>query len=418
MKTASLQQRQYFWLLAFLIGLVYLTVKNTFVSLTKRNMSSNDGRFTEAKIIEYSEVDSEQEPDDSLRKCAVAENCSLEEANNSVKLLNQQLSKSKIPVIIGGIGDSGTRGVWQVCKDFQVFMGSPKELWKTSKDCSPFMYSYNVTRDNGTIVRKGASHFYNPGLRSSGSLDYNYSVFRDSERWHMGIQYMTQVLSKLYSSVQAFQNAPERLKRYEHTWGFKHPRTVAMLPFLKEVLKNKTFKYIHVIRDVRDVSKGDNQAFYRSLCSQLYKGNDHEQNCVEAPGGKRIMARMKFWSKLNFEVVKWAKTHLNEKSYLLVRIEDLVLGKPECIKRIATFLKRKASVKKVNRLANSYRAYNTSYNGHKWSRDEKIRLHNYTMHVPEAQNALHYFGYNLTPEMGTISSCADLDFDKLEVPKC
>uniref|UniRef100_A0A7S3PG62 Sulfotransferase domain-containing protein n=1 Tax=Aplanochytrium stocchinoi TaxID=215587 RepID=A0A7S3PG62_9STRA len=347
------------------------------------------------------------------KNCIHKPKCAEYEAKLSLIDLETKLKSSRVPVIIGGIGDSGTRGVWQACRDLNIYMGNPKELWKTTKDCIPFMQNYNITSNDGDFIVKGPAHFYNPGLRSALSISYDQSTLQNDERWYMGLQYTSKMIVKLYNSVQAYQTAPERTRLYEHAWGFKHPRSLVMLPFINEVLKNKRFRYIHVLRDGRDVSKGDNQAFYKSLCPSLYEIDDVQSNCVEAPGSLRVMSRMKFWSKMNMDVVKWAKKHLDSDTYLIVRIEDLVSRRPECIKRLAKFLNQKASIKKVTRLTESYSVFNSSYNGVKWTEDQKQHLYNYTTVTPGVLDTLRFFGYNESAHMGLSGSCFDLDLDNL-----
>ena len=49
-------------------------------------------------------------------------------------------------------------------------------------------------------------------------------------------------------------------------WGWKSPRSIYYLPYYKAVLGD-AFRFIHVVRDGRDVALGDNQMQHHSLCA-------------------------------------------------------------------------------------------------------------------------------------------------------
>lgn len=52
-------------------------------------------------------------------------------------------------------------------------------------------------------------------------------------------------------------------------WGFKHPRTLTLLPYFKGALKDN-FRIVHVVRDGRDVALGDNRMMMDSLCRRYF----------------------------------------------------------------------------------------------------------------------------------------------------
>lgn len=56
-------------------------------------------------------------------------------------------------------------------------------------------------------------------------------------------------------------------------WGWKGPRSVYFLPFYQAVFGDH-FRFLHVLRDGRDVAYGDNQMQFWMLCEKFY-GKDN-----------------------------------------------------------------------------------------------------------------------------------------------
>jgi hypothetical protein len=52
-------------------------------------------------------------------------------------------------------------------------------------------------------------------------------------------------------------------------WGWKGPRAIYFLPFYQAVFGDH-FRFLHVLRDGRDVSFGDNQMQFWMLCAKFY----------------------------------------------------------------------------------------------------------------------------------------------------
>ena len=77
-------------------------------------------------------------------------------------------------------------------------------------------------------------------------------------------------------------------------WGWKGPRSIYFLPFYQAVFGDN-FRFLHVLRDGRDVAYGDNQMQFWMLCERFYGAadpafcdrdkKDHHQ--VKEGGGKR-----------------------------------------------------------------------------------------------------------------------------------
>jgi hypothetical protein len=109
-------------------------------------------------------------------------------------------------------------------------------------------------------------------------------------------------------------------------YGFKAPVAMTLTPWWQDVLPH--FKFLHVIRDGRDIALSSNQGpvhkFYNSM--YLTKKERHLPPPVKA---------MKLWSDWNVQVYHWAKNKIlvdlrgslevnKSFGYSLLRVEDLV----------------------------------------------------------------------------------------------
>lgn len=117
---------------------------------------------------------------------------------------------------------------------------------------------------------------------------------------------------------------------------------------------------------------------------------------------------------LNMDISKWARANLPKDQYLIVRTEDLVNGKLECFERVQRFLyddgdERMLSQSSLKKLADRYARYNSSYNGNKHASYIRRKITAQMRQVPEASEAMDYFGYNRKQQMGTSKSCVELD---------
>jgi hypothetical protein len=95
-------------------------------------------------------------------------------------------------------------------------------------------------------------------------------------------------------------------------WGFKNPRTMLILPFLDELLPNTRF--IHVIRDGRDISLG-NLFVTSNRYLDAFLADEEKQL---PPEEKMIL----FWGRSNQRAMEYGTKHMAGR-YLMMRLEDL-----------------------------------------------------------------------------------------------
>jgi hypothetical protein len=95
-------------------------------------------------------------------------------------------------------------------------------------------------------------------------------------------------------------------------WGFKNPRTLLILPFLDELLED--MRFIHVIRDGRDISLG-NPFVRNNRYAQAYLSKEES---ALSPEEQMVL----FWGRSN-EAASEYGTRVMGGRYLRIRWEDL-----------------------------------------------------------------------------------------------
>ena len=111
-------------------------------------------------------------------------------------------------------------------------------------------------------------------------------------------------------------------------WGWKAPRTVYLLPFLQSQFEK--FKFIHVLRDPRDMALSRNQNQPRKHASAMLSFS--ERLFRSAPECSAIL-----WARANERAADYGQSKLGE-NYLPVRFEDLCQKPLETTVKILNFL--------------------------------------------------------------------------------
>jgi hypothetical protein len=105
------------------------------------------------------------------------------------------------------------------------------------------------------------------------------------------------------------------------SWGWKHPRSLYLLPLLKRQLG--LFTFIHVVRDGRDMALSANQ-------NQLLR---YKAALLEAPPDDPALLSAAFWQRVNLDAMAWGRRSLGAR-YIVVRYEDLCDRPLEAIGRL------------------------------------------------------------------------------------
>jgi hypothetical protein len=131
-------------------------------------------------------------------------------------------------------------------------------------------------------------------------------------------------------------------------WGWKHNPSAHLLPFYAERFPG--LRFIHVIRDGRDVAIGDQggMAHTKRLGlaildgdpTPVTEGHPAWRGRVTTPGGVLEgdpSRQAAFWARVNRDTADFGEQRLGER-YLRLRLEDAVADPAEAVRRIVAFL--------------------------------------------------------------------------------
>jgi Sulfotransferase family len=111
-------------------------------------------------------------------------------------------------------------------------------------------------------------------------------------------------------------------------WGWKAPRSVYLLPFLHGQFPN--LKFIHVIRDGRDMALSGNQ-------NQLNKHGAAVLGWSERLFRSKPERSILLWERVNLHAAEFGESKLHQ-DYLRVRFEDLCEKPVETTAHVIKFL--------------------------------------------------------------------------------
>jgi len=105
--------------------------------------------------------------------------------------------------------------------------------------------------------------------------------------------------------------------------GWKAPVSMLVLPLLQHVFGK--VKFLHVVRDGRDIAVSENQGPVKKFYHAFY-GQERPQNMDEIPMSNLSTMSMQLWKDANRQVMEYGRSHSNGDTfdYLTIRSEDLV----------------------------------------------------------------------------------------------
>jgi hypothetical protein len=184
------------------------------------------------------------------------------------------------PIVVGGIGGSGTRVLTHVLRRAGVFVGDPL----TSVGDSLPLLEYHHRWVGPYLVGRSRT----PGFAAALEEEMRRDLFATVETH----------LAPLCGPI-----AP---------WGWKHTRSILILPFLNRCYP--TMKFVHVIRDGRDMAFSDNRNVLNMYGVILLT---REERDLSAP-----RRAIRIWSRVNLETQAYGRAEMSSR-YMLLRFEDL-----------------------------------------------------------------------------------------------
>jgi hypothetical protein len=195
------------------------------------------------------------------------------------------------PLIIGGLGGSGTRVVTTAARLAGYWMGD--DVWAYTDDA------------------KAMSGFINRWLEPL--VEFPDVSKRTNRRARRAV---------VRSLTQHRRHLPHPAMR----WGWKNPRNMWLLPFFASVIPD--FRFVHVVRDGRDMSTSDNEHFLTNH-GNTFAGKGWERN--------KQAAQAHVWAIGNLRAAD-AGPRFAGGGYHLVRYEDLCLHPRETVTALFEFL--------------------------------------------------------------------------------
>lgn len=238
------------------------------------------------------------------------------------------------PVIIGGVGGSGTRVVAEILDNLGFYIGNDLN---PAKDNLWFLLLFKRPRWYRKTQRDKNQIFTGLSLLSNSMIDRTLPTCTEL-KFLMHAAFEISIFGHNYKGdgrgswpfVHAWNMLTKKQKMLltNAGWGWKEPNSHIFLEYLAEYFKH--LKYIHTIRHGLDMAFSKNQ-------QQLY--NWGSIFGVETPKSKaeEPAASLKYWVKSNKRVLEIGK-RLGDQKFLLVNFDRLCLSPKSEIQRIVSFL--------------------------------------------------------------------------------
>jgi Sulfotransferase domain. len=249
------------------------------------------------------------------------------------------------PNIIGGSGGSGTRVLARIVRHGGMFIGTNLNDSEDALDFADYL-----DRWINVFIASKMSAWWPPSRAA---------MTRDLQR------VMEKHLAPLHSTARA--------------WGWKEPRSMFLLPFFHSQFPK--MRFLHVIRDGRDIAYSTNQ-------NQLRKHGRWLLDTTELRTSESMQS-LALWSRANLVTADYGENILRTQ-YLRIRFEDLCYQPVPVIIQIFEFFGLIGEVDHIARI--EVRPPDSLGRWRTQERNTLAELHR-VGHV-----ALERFGYHRTPE--------------------
>lgn len=196
------------------------------------------------------------------------------------------------PVIVGGLGGSGTRAPTALLQASGVWMGDL--LDSVSLDSLP-MRGFLARWFNPIVVA------YWSGKKIPQDIFLSFHSVMDEHR----------------------TNIPD----ISSLWGWKTPRNLWLIPFFTNIFPS--FKFVHVIRDVREMALSDNTGLLKTSGPYILGDRWHSDPEV---------SQCRLWALGNAHARSQAHDLIGKENYHVIRYEDLCQDPRSSIRELQDFL--------------------------------------------------------------------------------
>ncbi len=245
------------------------------------------------------------------------------------------------PVVIGGVGGSGTRIVAEIVRRAGVFIGIDRalnrqldNLWFSLLFKRPaWFFRQTDAREIHSALRIFANSMVGKPLDSPDELCFIAEAAYEYTRFEPGF-------GDWLVHVDRFLRASEAELSKHLGWGWKEPNSHIYLDHLSDHFSQ--LKYIHTIRHGMDMVYSRNQQQARNWGSLLGLSAPDQQTDYPAHS-------LEFWLRANRRALEIGESRLGPR-FLLLRFEDLVEQPWKGIERILRFLTIDVAATELGRL--------------------------------------------------------------------
>lgn len=248
------------------------------------------------------------------------------------------MSDTKRPVlVVGGSDGSGTRAFVEILGRLGVPM---------------------LVDDSGTMDVHASTLFDGKGWPSLVELVMNNTRSTNYEFEDLHARVQEKARSELEKLKDEYEGrAKELLAKKKQTldkrapekveYGFKAPVSMLLLPLLQEVYGS--IKFLHVVRDGRDVALSTNQSPVKKFYDIYYEDSRDRRKLYDNDNLKEAMG-VQLWNDWNMETLEWEQRHSDGDSfdYLVMRSEDLLdQNKFDSLVQLADFVGSQNTIKEL-----------------------------------------------------------------------
>lgn len=196
------------------------------------------------------------------------------------------------PVIIGALGGSGTRSFVSVLRQAGLWMGD----WNDPKT------------EDALAMRVFLARWFD-------------SIFASIQADN---PFPAQAVNAFHDAIRVHRTG---ISDVMVPWGWKNPRNMWLIPFYVQFFPG--LKFIHVVRDGRDMALSKNQ-FLLQEHGDAVLGRQWRQNPT--------LAQLDLWERGNRLAQTSAERYLIQGNYLLIKYEDLCTDPHAAVKSMFDFL--------------------------------------------------------------------------------
>eukprot|EP00934_Nitzschia_sp_Nitz4_P006174 Nitzschia sp. Nitz4//scaffold48_size128905//108531//110093//NITZ4_003618-RA/size128905-processed-gene-0.226-mRNA-1//1//CDS//3329553036//6164//frame0 len=255
--------------------------------------------------------------------------------------------RQAVPLIVGGSDGSGTRSFATILEKLGVPM---------------------LVEDRGTMdvhakqILNGAGWpaLVSTVLNATRSAAYPLTDMpvELSEMANTEIEKFLKVVEMTGAALTGISNPNNVSWATDVTWGFKAPVSMLLLPFFRHQLP--AFKFLHVIRDGRDVALSDNHSPVHKFYHSYYPDAQQRHNEIvrdPAVGQEPCLhiKAMQLWNDWNVQVYRYGERYTDGQTFdvLVMRTEDLLQRPLESVTLLADFVGSRLTSKELCCLSQS-----------------------------------------------------------------